>query len=163
MKIPVFGSVSLLCASAALAVQIQSNPPPAGAPASPTNPTAGSGQANPPVPITNPTGQPILARPCVPTAGPLATTMSSAPIPFHRSGLQRGRAGSHDQHSWREHERARDHEPGSLAGTIQFAGFNDQFAGFDHDVEFGNRTGREFSVVAWYECARFVQHDGKCN
>ena len=52
MKIPVFGSVSLLCASAALAVQIQSSPPPAGAAAkSPANPTAGSGQANPPVPI----------------------------------------------------------------------------------------------------------------
>jgi hypothetical protein len=90
---------------------------------------------------------------------------------FYYSGIERGRARSHDQHSWREHERARHRElwlvgsndPWLAGGNDQFAGFNDQFAGFDHDVEFGNRTEREFSVFAWYERARFIQHDGKCN
>src|SRR6476619_7108 len=117
MKIPVVGSVSLLCASAALAVQIQSNPPPAGT-ASPTNPTAGPGQANPPVPITNPTGQPILARPCVPTAGTLATGMSSAPMAYTVPVSSVGVPGATTSIPGASTSVPGTTSPGSPAGTI---------------------------------------------
>jgi hypothetical protein len=107
---------------------------------------------------------------------------------FHGSGRGRGRAGSHDRHPWREHERARHCEPWLvgrrepwlvgrrepwLVGRREpwlvgrndpwLVGGNGQLAWFDRDVEFGNRTEREFSVFGWYERARFIQHDRKCN